>query len=293
MHHEPVVEPLSPTFGAVVHGVDGRRPLDAHEVERLSGLLITYKVLFFRAQSLSNDEQLRFMAHFGEGRVDPMERTLEGYPGLAVIDNVPLFHADWMHAERPPRWSMLQMREVPDVGGDTMWADLVGSYRALSAPMRGLLETLTVEQRHPLYDGDGSALAQSYVDQGHLGTFEQLLELVQPRTQPLVRFIEESGACNYWISRAFTRRINELLPGESDALLGFLFAHQLRPEHVLRWRWQRGDIAFWDHRTTLHSGIKDYGDLPRMACRATTCGGPVIPVPVGPAGGSGSRSHRT
>jgi len=288
------LRPLSPNFGAVIEGLNTKEPLAPSTVQALKDQLMQYKVLFLPQQYLNYEEQERLASSFGELRFDPLEHTVEGHPGLALVDNVPWFHADWMHQENPPLWSMLQLNSVPELGGDTMFADLVQSYEALSETLRNFLEELTVHQSMANYQGDGSALVASHVagmdkrfekidavlNSAHQerSDLEELISRVQPHTQPLVRLIPETGKKNYWVSRSFTRRINELTQAESDTLLEYLFSHQLNPEYVIRWKWHAGDIAFWDHRTTLHSGIKDYGDFQRYGCRASIAGGRVIPA---------------
>lgn len=274
------VKPVTPRLGAVVSGVDLKSPLPQEVVDDISALVLKYKVLFFPGASLGNEEHERFMAHFGEGRIDPMENVVEGHPGLATIDNVPFFHADWMCQENPPRWSALQMNRVPDVGGDTMWADLVSSYQDLSESFKAFLRTLTVFQAHMFWQGDDTRLAQWYVQEKGRGEPADFLEHVRPSNHPLVRYIPETGAENYWICKTFTRQINELSAEESAAVLQYLFSHQVKPQYVVRWHWQPGDLAFWDHRTTLHTGVKDYDpDFKRFGRRASVAGGRPIPVP--------------
>lgn len=266
--------PISPYLGAVLEGIDGRVPLSSVEIEDVKALLMRYKVLFLPSQGLGLEEQERFAAQFGQPRTDPLEDTIEGHPGLSHVENVPFFHSDFMHQEDPPLWSMLQMLQVPELGGDTMFADLVTSYEALSEGMRAFLETLTVTQRMspeavaPILRRIGRDGDDAY--EAHLGLL--------PRSQPLVRYIPETGRKNYWVSRSFTECINELTLDESDAILRLLFAHQIQPQYVIRWTWSPGDIAFWDHRTTLHRGIKDYGTFERLGLRATIQGGRLVPA---------------
>ena len=94
---------------------------------------------------------------------------------------------------------------------------------------------------------------------------------------PLVRRLPETGRAYYWASAQHTARIQGLSTDESDAILGLIFRQQLKPEFVIRWNWTLGDIAFWDHRTTLHAGVHDYGRQPRRGRRANI--GSAKPVP--------------
>ena len=84
---------------------------------------------------------------------------------------------------------------------------------------------------------------------------------------PVVRIHPETGEKCLFINPFFTSHIKELSPGESGAILGYLFSVIERPEFVCRWRWQKGDVAFWDNRCTMHAAVDDYGAAPRLAER--------------------------
>jgi taurine dioxygenase len=281
------IRPLTPRLGAVVGNLDARSPLPDETVRAVHRALMTYKVVFFRAQGLTVPEQEAFAAHFGPPFTDPLTRNVEGHPGMTTVTRVDHFHSDHMHMADPPKFSMLQLNVVPDVGGDTMFADLVASYEALSLPMRIFLEGLTgiYVSRDPSEDiaaRYGAFLGRELSEQD----LAEIRQALVPHEHPLVRLIPETGRKNYWLCKRFTRAVKELEPAESEALLGFLFAHQLRPEFVLRWRWEAGDIAFWDHRTTLHAGIGDYGDQERHGQRASVAGGRPVPADAVVAGAS-------
>lgn len=103
---------------------------------------------------------------------------------------------------------------------------------------------------------------------------------LSPHIHPVVRRLRETGEKYYWVSAQHTSRIQGLSKDESDAILGLLFRQQLKPEFVIRWRWTLGDIAFWDHRTTLHAGVNDYDrSESRRGRRANIAS--VKPVPAG------------
>jgi taurine dioxygenase len=267
------IEAKTPRLGAVVHGLDAKQEPSPEVVRILKDAIHHYKVLFLPDQHLSATEQATFAAYFGAplrrgARIDPdYEET--GLSGITVVSH---FHSDLMYRAEQPAYAMLQLLEIPPAGGDTMWADLVSSYEDLSAPMRLFLETLTAVHGHPDFYLSDQDLATRYreVYGGEL-TPEGLATRrndSRPRTHPLVRLIPETGRKNYWISAQHTQSIEGLTKSESDALLAMLFAHQLRPEYIVRWQWHVGDIAFWDHRTTLHAGVHDYGDFPRRGQRA-------------------------
>jgi taurine dioxygenase len=266
------ISPETPTLGAVVTGVNGKEPLSPEAVALLTEAILRYKVLFFRNQFLTDEEHHRFTLHFGDPCANKtiFEKDYDA-EGLSNVTVVPHFHADLMYLEEGPSFSMLQMHTKPPVGGDTMWADLVASYHELSPTMQGFLEGLTAINGRSTYYLSDAALHEHHLQRYHEDLSSEQLSLLReflaPNENPLVRVIPENGERVYWISEEHTQRIKELSDAESSSLLKMLFAHQMQPRFIYRYRWNVGDIAFWDHRTTLHSGIADFGDTKRHAKR--------------------------
>jgi taurine dioxygenase len=57
----------------------------------------------------------------------------------------------------------------------------------------------------------------------------------------------------------YTTRIEGMAEAESDEVLAFLFAHQLKPQYQYEHSWDEGDLMMWDNIGTLHMAIADYG----------------------------------
>jgi taurine dioxygenase len=276
------ISPLTPSFGARVDGLNARDPLDGDVVDQLSQAILEYKVLFLTGQHLDEEQHARLAAYFG-GPFQGSNRFDHEYEqsGLTDVKVVSHFHSDLMYRDDQPAYAMLQMLELPSEGGDTMWADLAASYEALSEPVKTLLEDLYAYHVHPDYYLSDEERSRRYEAAfGRPLTDAELAEQKQqlsPHVHPLVRRLPETGRAYYWASAQHTARIQGLSTDESDAILGLIFRQQLKPEFVIRWNWTLGDIAFWDHRTTLHAGVHDYGRQPRRGRRANI--GSAKPVP--------------
>lgn len=269
------VSPRTPTLGATLRGVDARVRLEESVVQAIHAALLKYKVLFLPDQHLSADEQHAFAGQLGEPYEDKRRlptTTYEPNAGLSNLTVVSYFHSDNMFMRQHPTFAVLQMLEVPDVGGDTMWADMVAAYEGLSEPLRAMLDGLTAVHAHPDYYADNKTLQLRYGRGGEqeltLAEIEELRASLAPNEHPLVRYLPETGRKSLWLSPRHTRSIKELAPDESEALLQFLFRTQIRPEYVVRWQWTAGDVVIWDHRTTLHSGVDDYETAKRRGRRA-------------------------
>jgi taurine dioxygenase len=191
------------------------------------------------------------------------------------------WHSDCSYTERPTMASLLHAREVPSHGGDTQFASLLAAYEALSAPMRALLDGLSAVHDYTLaYE----TYFSRFDDRPPLS--DEQRARVPPVVHPLVRVHPQSGRRALFLSPGFTRRIVELAPEESDALLGFLRTHVTRAEFVYRHRWQAGDLVMWDNRATLHCAVADYDmDEPRHMHRTSVAGDRPVGVAAGTGGG--------
>ena len=78
---------------------------------------------------------------------------------------------------------------------------------------------------------------------------------------PVIRTNPVTGWKSVYVNKGFTKRINEVTKDESDALLGYLF-NLLTQNHdaQVRFRWNKGDLAIWDNRSTYHCATYDYSE---------------------------------
>ena len=266
---------LSPALGAIVSGIDLAQPLDSARQQALSTALLQHQVLFFRNQDLSPQQQRDFAAWFGDLHIHPLYPKIEDTPQIMVLDTAlndlrdnAIWHTDVTFIDTPPLGSVLVARQLPEYGGDTLWASGTAAYAALSPRLQQLLEGLTAT-----HDFTKSFPLERF---GHtpeaLANYEATRRRTPPVNHPVIRTHPVSGDKALFVSDGFTTRINELPPAESDALLAFLFAHFAKPEFSVRWRWQPGDIAFWDNRVTQHYAVDDYRPAHRIMHRATILG---------------------
>ena len=93
-----------------------------------------------------------------------------------------------------------------------------------------------------------------------------------PQLHPVVRTHPVTGKQALFVNEGFTTRIVDVTEKESEALLGFLFAHITKPEFQVRWHWQESDLAIWDNRVTQHYANADYLPQRRIMQRATILG---------------------
>ncbi|WP_415952451.1 TauD/TfdA dioxygenase family protein [Streptomyces sp. KLOTTS4A1] len=263
------VVPQGPVIGAEIRGVDLSRPLTPALREELNRALLEWKVLFFRGASISSEQQRAFARHWGEletnpllarGSADDVVRFDKGAGATPTFENV--WHADVTFRERPALGAVLQLHEVPPHGGDTMWADMAAAYDNLPDEVKARIET--AQAVHDFIPG----FARFYGPEKLI----PLQDRFPPVVHPVVRTHPETGRKLLFVNTSFTTRIVGMEREESDRLLGFLVRQAHVPEYQVRFRWQAGDVAFWDNRATQHYAVDDYAPHRRVAERVAIAG---------------------
>ncbi|WP_420718825.1 TauD/TfdA dioxygenase family protein [Streptomyces sp. NRRL F-5755] len=261
------VVPQASTIGAEIRGLDLSRPLTPALRDDLNRALLEWKVLFFRGQHLTSATQRAFARNWGELETNPLLATGDA-EDVARFDRsaVPTFenvwHTDVTFRERPALGAVLQLREVPAFGGDTMWADMAAAYDNLPQDVKDRIDGATAV--HDFLPG----FARFYSAE-RLAPFQ---EQFPPVEHPVVRRHPETGRRMLFVNTSFTTRIVGLERAESDRLLRLLFQQAHVPEFQVRFRWQAGDIAFWDNRATQHYAVNDYSTQRRVAERVAIAG---------------------
>ncbi len=268
------LDPLGPAFGSVVLGLDLATASDP-QLRAVRRALVDRKVLFFHAQSLTADEQVVLGNRLGRLTTShPVVPGLdEAHPEIYAIDSTDngfadVWHTDVTFVRRPPLGSILKAVTLPPTGGDTSWADSQLAYDSLSNPVQQM-----ADQLRAVHDGSrefGYYLAQR---KGRENTWDgETYTHLEPVEHPVVRVHPETGHKGLFVNPGFTSRIVGVSDAESRHILDLLYAHLVKPEHVVRHRWSEGDVAMWDNRSTVHYANRDYADARRVMHRVTLQG---------------------
>ena len=270
---------LSPTIGAEVDGVDLGATIDDDLHAELNRALLEWKVLFFRDQDITRAQHRAFAERWGEleqhpfySYVHPDEQSAADVVTLAKdaasggVENE--WHADITWHDRPSLGAVLRAVEVPELGGDTLWADAGAAYDGLPADVRARIDGMVAV--HDWRTTFGLAMPPEDV--------EALSPQFPPVEHPVVRVHPETGRRTLFVNPIFTQHIIGLDHDESDALLDTLYRQMTRPEYQCRFRWTAGSVAFWDNRSTQHYAASDYWPQRRVMDRISVAGD----RPVGP-----------
>lgn len=277
------VERITSRIGGRVSGIDLTRPLVPAAIAAIRAALDEHQVLFFTGQAkLTGEEHLRFTQYFGEIPDNPFSTSASTTKGVTTLDfvdpkvsNTDSWHSDGSFHERPPAGSILQAQMLPAVGGDTCFASMAAAYDALSPALQQFFGGLTA--RHGL----ARLLARDATRSSY--NFDESVAAMPPAVHPLVTINPRTGRRRLYCNSSYTLAIDGLTQTESDHWLAFLFEHIKSPEFQIRFRWNEGDVAFWDNHAVQHYAVADY-DSRRVMQRATFMTG----RPVGIDGGVGA-----
>jgi len=262
------VESLSPEIGAEIHGVDLREELSAEVVASVRAALLDRKVIFFRDQNITAAEHIAFARRFGALEVHPATPKDQPDQEILRIAHGPKskgsennWHSDVTWRAEPSLGSILRAIEVPEIGGDTLFASMEAAYEGLSPATKAWVCTLTA-----VHD-----IARVFA--GRLNaTAEDLHAKYPPQEHPVVRTHPETGRHSLYVNTGFTSHIKDLSKKESDWLLSHLYSQAAVCEYQCRFRWQSNSIAFWDNRASQHYAVSDYFPAVRVMERVTIAG---------------------
>ena len=280
------VRKLSYALGAEVSGVDLTQPLQEPVKAAIRQAWLKHQVLVFPEQELGAKKLAAFGMMFGEldthlAAVDYMHpdspgvylitnRKIRGQPS-ETRDTGRLWHSDHSFTTRPTMATLLHCIDIPEVGGNTLFANMYMAYDALSDTMKRTLESLEAVHSFGHYVSINPHLQKRNKEQT-----ETHVKRTPPVVHPIVRAHPENGRKALYVSEGYTSHIAGMTREESRGLLEFLFRHSVRPEFTYRHAWTRKELLMWDNRCVLHLAPADYShEDTRHMHRVTVLGTPL------------------
>ena len=279
-HYERIrVGPHSGVGGAVISGVNLADPLDDATVAEIRRALLDHLVVFFRGQSLTSDQQAAVSHRFGPYSQVPFIEPIAEHPEvIAVVREATetqtfsfggIWHSDFSFLPQPPAGSMLHALEIPPYGGDTLWANQYLAFETLSKGFQATLRA--IDGLHSARDAYSPKM-QAVHDMFAGMTVKTSDDANRVQAHPVVRRHPETGREALYVNQQYTVGLADWWPTEQKSLLDFLFAHATQDSFTCRWRWEVGDVAFWDNRCAQHMVMGDVRDHRRAMHRTTVAG---------------------
>jgi alpha-ketoglutarate-dependent sulfate ester dioxygenase len=269
--------------GAELTGVQLSGGLEKELVAEIRAALVTHKVVFFPGQhDLDDENQASFASLLGT--LTTAHPTMASTDANAQIleldysrrDPANTWHTDVTFVDQPPAFSVLRAVELPEYGGDTMWANTAAAYQSMPQELRDLADKLWALHTNE-FDYDRRGITKDGVNEqsaSHASAFEAIrFEAVHP----VVRVHPESGERALLLGQ-FVKHFPGFTAADSSALFAMFQRHVSSPENTVRWRWSLGDVAIWDNRATQHYAVGDFGSQRRVMRRVTIAGSRPVSV---------------
>jgi len=273
-----VVTPSGPVLGAEVAGLRVGETIAIETAATLRSLLLRHKVLFFRDLDLSHDEHLTLARVWGDLEGHPVIKHVAGYPEILDIrgsegrveddagnqrfKTLDKWHADVTFRQAPSMGAVLRARDLPAIGGDTLWADAAAAYDGLADDVKARIEGRTAT--HDLLFDFGDRIAPE--------ARAAFAAQFPPQHHPIVRTHPETGERVLFVNASFTSGIDGMEDAEGAALLSHLLDRFKVPEYQVRFRWSPNAVVIWDNRATQHYPVADYWPARRHMERVTIQG---------------------
>lgn len=278
------VRPLSKALGAEINGLDLSKPLDGRHFAAVCRAFLDHGVLVFRAQEITEDQQVAFSERLGELQVHVLDQYHRlGNPAVIILSNLGrdgkpkgehpdpgavIWHTDGSWAKRRPLATTLYAMTLPKAGGDTLFADMVAAYDGLSPEMKRRLEGLVA-----VHDLDYSRRRTGA---------KQQMSAEQKRAAPpvehaVVRVHPDIGRKAIYLGQ-HASHILGMPVEEGRALIRAINAHATAPAYVYRHRWSLRDLVMWDNRRILHCATDFDWINDRRIMRRTTVLGDRLPI---------------
>jgi len=260
-------------LGATVHGLDLSRPMDDAAFPTVLGALGQYGILRIPGQSIGAADLKTFASRFGTLEINVANTFREpGHSEVMVLSNIvqdgkPIglsdagqdWHTDMSYSAEIAFANVLHGITIPHRAGKplggTEFSSMYAAYDGLPADVAARLEGATAThdfnkfweemRRRP-----GSSRAP---------LTEEQRRRKPPVSHPVLMTHPITGRRLLYANPGYAIRIDGWDQAESDAMLAFLFQHQLQPQYRYVHRWTAGDLLIWDDLCTIHNAWPDYG----------------------------------
>ena len=250
------VKLLSGALGAEIRGLN-LNDSSSENFDKINKLLLEHKVIFFRDQNITTEEQISLAKCFG-----PLEKHIyvkgrEKYPEIVRIIKGPnekhqwgeTWHTDVSYNVKPTKVIILRSIKVPPVGGDTMFSNMEIAWDTLDEKIKS-----KIKNKKAVHSSLGAAaFVDKYEKMKGNGNIDEYSNV-----HPVVRTHPETGKKILYVNSMYTKKILDIDEKESNEILEKIFLHQERLDFTCRFKWTESAVAIWDNRSVLHQGLTDF-----------------------------------
>jgi sulfonate dioxygenase len=260
-------KPVTPKMGTILTGVK-LEALSSEAKDELALLISERKFVVCREQAkfLHSGPQFQsdFMSHFGKLSHQPVSGAVKGYPEFHVIHRdgcqdeisqffkhkmtATLWHHDVSYERQPPGYVMLGILACPDVGGDTVIADMVEAYKRLSPVFQGMLDQLKAVH------SSNKMIAHTRAAKGAVRSAPV------SSIHPIVRVHPVTGEKAIFYNSEFPEEVIGLKDQEAECVMKFVMDFiRMGHDFQARVHWEKHSVVMFDNRQLLRRSLRNIG----------------------------------
>lgn len=271
------IRAMSDHVGSEMLGMD-LTALSDNDLALVKATLAERGLVVFRDQQLSEEQHIAFARRVGPIVVNNYFPENAGYPEIAEVRKAETqlanigggWHTDHSYDQVPAMGSILVARELPPVGGDTLFASMAAAYDSLSDGLKATLEGMRA-----VHTADHIYGPQGFLSNSDIGGELKGRDLKTLAIHPVIIRHPDTGQKLLYVNSAFTTHFEGWTRDESLSLLTYLFSVGMEARFQCRLHWQPGTVAMWDNRSTWHYALNDYHGHRRLMHRITIDGVPI------------------
>ena len=251
------IELMSGSCGAEISGID-LKDTSNKNIDKIKNLLYEHKVIFFRNQNITHQEQIDLSKCFGPIEKHAYVKGLPDFPEILRIIKEPYeknnwgenWHSDVSYNLEPTLAVILKSVSIPPIGGDTMFANMELAWETLDKNLKEIV--INKKAIH-------SSLGSEFFVKNFKGMEAKDNNIGEYSNEhPIVRTHPETGKKILYVNWTYTKSIVGMDQEDSNKLLNLLFKHQEKLELTCRFRWSKNAVAIWDNRSVIHYAISDF-----------------------------------
>ncbi len=258
-------------MGATITGLDLRQPLTDREFAQVLAALGKFSVLRFPDQHIDSFNLRDFSQRFGDiqGTISEADPRRE-CPEVGILSNVKAdgtyigipnagqdWHTDMSYRDLRGFVNVLYGITIPrrdgKILGGTEFSSMHAVYRALPDDVKQRLDGATATHDFEKF--------WENMRKAH-GTRPALTDAQRTQRPPVHHPITPvhpiTGTRTLYCNPGYVTKIDGWDKAESDAILDYLFAFQLRSEFRYMHSWTKNDVLLWDNLGSIHQAIADY-----------------------------------
>ena len=249
---------LSGALGAEISGIN-LKDSSKENYERINALLLEHKVIFFRNQNITQEEQIALAENWGPLETHAYVKGVDKHPEIVRIVKTKdeknqwgeNWHTDVSYNVKPTKAVILKSIKIPPVGGDTCFSNMELAWETLDEKIKN-----KIKDKKAIHSSLG---AEFFIDNYKGMSGHEIRNYNEYSNEhPIVRTHPETGKKILYVNWTYTKQIIGLGKKENDEILKEIFEHQARLDLTCRFNWTENAVAIWDNRSVIHYAIADF-----------------------------------